>query len=109
FDELHLRGDERVAVRQALGNQWERHALFPDDFAIAIAFGDAVGVVLSDQNAVSGQNLGVQGQLQAVDLETRLVVGIDFNNSAGVEQDQERVAAQGLDSIQLGEIDFVVL
>ena len=67
FHQLIVAGDEGMAVAQPLDGERKRtlRLLLPDDVAFAIAFGDALGVPLGDENAIVAENLHVARVHQA--------------------------------------------
>ena len=85
--QLRLRGDERVAVGQALRGQRRLDLLLPDDFVPGVALGDAVAVVFGYEDVVVRQQLGVERKAELADLQTRMIGAVQLQDAALVEQD----------------------
>ncbi len=97
FHELAAGSDEGIAVRQALKtDRLIVAAMFPQNRALEVAFGDAIEIVFRNQDAVARQNLGAPWIIQAIDLPAFLVARAEFKEAAHVgvrvNAHQERVA-----------------
>src|SRR5581483_10590548 len=111
FEELCERGDQRVAVGQALRGDGliVRRVVLPEDFAFAVALRDATAVALRDEDAAARQQLHVVGAAQILDFPAHLAVGAELPHAAPfftIELGDDGQAAQRLFVLDLGDVDF---
>src|SRR5262249_18636049 len=94
---LHLRGDEGVAVAQALhvDGRAGQPILGPQDLALEIALADASAVVLSDEDTVARQDPGIDGEEDVVDGPAFLAVAANLVNTVAGAIAQQRIPEPG--------------
>ena len=79
-------------------------ALLPHDFALQIAFGDAVGLIFGDKYVIVGQHDGIGRPAQTVDRPAPFAGAIDLVDAPHLHIADDRVAEHGMRR-QAGQID----